>query len=155
MLNKFILTNHNFPFFTFLFWTSLVAQMVKRLPAMQETRGESPGGEDLLEPTPVFLPGESHGRTNLVGYIQSTGSQRVVHDWATSLSLPQAEPLQVHGPWGLLIPSPVEQPHGSMSLWFIDEHAPWCRIELKLHLSNKWLNELAVYNGRIFWVVHG
>ena len=48
--------------------TSLVAQMVKRLPAMRETRGECPGGEDLLEPTPVFLPGESHGRTNLVGY---------------------------------------------------------------------------------------
>ena len=42
--------------------------MVKRLPAMRETWGECPGGEDLLEPTPVFLPGESHGRTNLVGY---------------------------------------------------------------------------------------
>ena len=35
------------------------------------------------QPTPVFLPGESHGG----GGLQSTGSQRVGHDWATSLSL--------------------------------------------------------------------
>ena len=31
------------------FWTSLVAQMVKRLPAMRETRVQSLGQEDLLE----------------------------------------------------------------------------------------------------------
>ena len=30
-------------------WTSLVAQMVKNLPAMQETWVQSPGWEDLLE----------------------------------------------------------------------------------------------------------
>ena len=36
------------------------------------------------QPTPVFLPGKSHGRRNLVGY-KSMGSQRVGHDWATSL----------------------------------------------------------------------
>ena len=33
---------------------------------------QSLGGEDPLEeemePTPVFLPGESHGQRNLVGY---------------------------------------------------------------------------------------
>ena len=34
--------------------------------------------------TPVLLPGKSHGQRSLVG---STGSQRVRHDWATSLSL--------------------------------------------------------------------
>ena len=32
------------------------------------------------QPTPVFLSGESHGWRSLVGYIQSTGSQRVGHD---------------------------------------------------------------------------
>ena len=32
------------------------------------------------QPTPVFLPGESHGQRRLVGYIQSIGSQRVGHD---------------------------------------------------------------------------
>ena len=42
---------------------SLVAQIVKKLPATQETRVQSLGREDLLEklPTPVFLPGEFHG----------------------------------------------------------------------------------------------
>ena len=51
---------------------SLVAQMVKRLPAMWETRVRSGGPEDPLErkwqPTSVFLPGEPHGQRNLAGY---------------------------------------------------------------------------------------
>ena len=33
--------------------------------------------------TPVFLPGESHGQRNLVGY-SPWGSQRVRHDWTTN-----------------------------------------------------------------------
>ena len=37
------------------------------------------------QPTPVFLPGESHGGRSLVGY--RPGDRRVGHDWATSLSL--------------------------------------------------------------------
>ena len=32
-------------------------------------------------PTPVFLPGESHGQRSLVGY-SSTGSKRVGHNWS-------------------------------------------------------------------------
>ena len=92
-------------------WVSLLAQSVKNLPAMQETRVRSLGREDPLEkematysstlawripwteepcglqstgarswthlkqlnwrrkwqPTPVFLPGESHGWRSLVG----------------------------------------------------------------------------------------
>ena len=36
-------------------------------------------------PTPVLLPGKSHGRRSLVDW--SMGSRRVGHDWATSLSL--------------------------------------------------------------------
>ena len=39
------------------------------------------------QPTPVLLPGKSHGWRSLVGYSQSMGSRRVRHDWATSLSL--------------------------------------------------------------------
>ena len=49
--------------------------MVRHLPAMPtmwETWVQSLGQEDLLEkemePTPVFLPGKSHGWWNLVGY---------------------------------------------------------------------------------------
>ena len=46
--------------------------MVKNLPAVQETQVQSLGREDPLEkgmvPTPVFLPGESHGQRSLAGY---------------------------------------------------------------------------------------
>ena len=49
-----------------------MAQMVKNLPAMTETRVWSQGREDPLvkgmQPTPVFLPGESHGQRSLMGY---------------------------------------------------------------------------------------
>ena len=53
-------------------WVSLMTQRVKHLPAIQETWVRSLGWEDPLEkemePTPVFLPGESHGWRSLVGY---------------------------------------------------------------------------------------
>ena len=56
-------------------WLSLIAQSVKNLPAMQETVVLSVGREDPLEkeiqPTPVFLPGKSHGRRSLAGYSPS------------------------------------------------------------------------------------
>ena len=44
-------------------WVSLVAQLVKNLPAMQETWFRSLGWEDPspLEWAPVFWPGEVHG----------------------------------------------------------------------------------------------
>ena len=48
--------------------------MVKNLPAMQvqELQDQFLGWEDPLEkewqPTPVFLPGKSHGERSLVGY---------------------------------------------------------------------------------------
>ena len=51
---------------------SLVAPTVKCLPTMRETQVQSLGQEDPLEkemqPTPVFLPGKSHGLRNLLGY---------------------------------------------------------------------------------------
>ena len=51
---------------------SLVAQMVKNPPAMKDAQIQSLGWEDPLEkpwqPTPVFLPAESHGQKSLAGY---------------------------------------------------------------------------------------
>ena len=51
---------------------SLVAQTVKHLPAMRETRVLSLGWGGPLEkemaPPPVLLPGKSHGWRSLVGY---------------------------------------------------------------------------------------
>ena len=46
--------------YLWLFWASLVAQLVKNLPAMQETWvGNIPWRRERL-PTPAFWPGESH-----------------------------------------------------------------------------------------------
>ena len=60
--------------------------LVKNLPALWETWVRSLGWEDPLEegmePTPVFLPGESSW-TEEPGGLQSMGSQRVRHDWVT------------------------------------------------------------------------
>ena len=51
---------------------SLVAQLAKNPPAMQETLVESLGQEDRLEKGKathsVFWPGESHGQRSLAGY---------------------------------------------------------------------------------------
>ena len=75
----------------------LVAQTVKRLPTMRETRFQSLGGEDACrrkwQPTPVFLPGKSQGRRRLVGY----------------------------SPWGCKESNTTEQLH-FLSLWSISKH---------------------------------
>ena len=54
----------------------LVAQMVKNLPAVQETRF-NPWRKEW-QPTPAFLPGELHEQSSLVGY--SSWCHRVGHD---------------------------------------------------------------------------
>ena len=64
-------------------WTSLVAQTVKRLPAMQETQVQSLGREDPLEKEMA-----THSSTltwkipwmEEPGRLQSMGSQTVGHD---------------------------------------------------------------------------
>ena len=95
-------------------WASLVAQLVKNPPAMQETwvgkipwrrerlptpvfwPGEfhglySPWGQkelnltEVLSPTPVFFPGESQRQRSLVG-CRLLGSHRFGHDWSDRLS---------------------------------------------------------------------
>ena len=73
-------TYHSLSYFTYLrfqystvrIWTSLVAQMVKRLPTMRRP-GFDPWVRKISwsrkwQPTPVFLPGKFHGRRSLVGY---------------------------------------------------------------------------------------
>ena len=69
--------------------TSLVAQMVKNLPAMQETGVQFLGQKDPLEkewlPTPICLPGEDHGQRSLVGYSRWS-CKKAGHDWMTNNS---------------------------------------------------------------------
>ena len=69
---------------------SLVAQMVKSLPAVQETWVPSLNWEDPLEKeiaTHSSTPAWKIPWTEEPGELQSLGSQRVRHNWATSLSL--------------------------------------------------------------------
>ena len=58
--------------------------VVKNPPVKQETQVLSLSWEDPLDkkwqPTPIFLPGESHGHRSLVGY-SPWGHKRVRYDW--------------------------------------------------------------------------
>ena len=73
-----------FPGFFFFFLvhrTSLIAQLVKNPPAMQETlvefgSGRFPWRRNRL-PTPVFWPGESHGLYSLWGCKESDTTERL------------------------------------------------------------------------------
>ena len=59
---------------------SLVAQTVKRLPAMQDPGFDSWVGKipwrRIWQSTPALLPGKSHGRRSLIGYVH-----RVAKSW--------------------------------------------------------------------------
>ena len=71
-----------------ILWTSLVAQMVKRLSTMCETRVLSLGREDPLEKEMAIYSSTTAWKilwTEELGRLQSVGSQRVRHNWATSL----------------------------------------------------------------------
>ena len=64
-----------------------VAQMVKDLPAMQETRIQSLGQEDTLEKGMATHPSILAWRipeTEGPGGLQSVALQKVRHDWATN-----------------------------------------------------------------------
>ena len=89
-------------------WTALVAQMVKHLPTMQETRVQSPGGKDLLEKEMAIHSSTLAWKIPWMeepGGLQSMGSQRVGHDWATSLCFTLLLGWELHksgsccGPW--------------------------------------------------------
>ena len=67
----------------FIFWASLVAQMVKRLPVMRETQVQSLGREDPLEKEMATHSSTLAWKipwTENPGRLQSMRSQRVGHD---------------------------------------------------------------------------
>ena len=67
----------------YTFWASLVAQRLKCLPGMQETRVRSLGWEDPLEKEMVTHSSILAWRipwTEEPGGLQSTESQRIEHD---------------------------------------------------------------------------
>ena len=74
---------------------SLVAQMVKHLSAMQETRVRSLSWEDPLEKEMAAHSSILAWKipwTEEPGRLPSMGSQRVGHDWATSLHFTFVKP---------------------------------------------------------------
>ena len=95
---------------------SLVAQTVKNLPEVQETKVRSLGQKDSSrrkerQSTPVFLPGRSRGQR-----LWPMGSQRVRHNWVTF-----TRKLEVPARWvysqDQLIPSSHANQHAA---------AQWC-----------------------------
>ena len=71
-------------------WASLVAQLVKNLPAVQETWVQSLGWEDPLEnkmATHSSTLAWKISWTEEPGGLQSMGSQRIGHDRATNTYL--------------------------------------------------------------------
>ena len=74
------MTQHHFYWLPTICWASLVAQMVKNLPAVWETWIRSLGQEDPLEKematSPVFLPGESHGWRSVVGTVHGVAKSQ-------------------------------------------------------------------------------
>ena len=68
-------------------WASLVAQMIKNLPTIQESRVWSQGQEDALEKEMAIyssILAWRIPRTEEPGGPQSMGSQWVRHDWETN-----------------------------------------------------------------------
>ena len=90
-------------------WASPVAQLVKNLPAVQETRVQSLGQEDPLEKGMVTHSSILAWRiryTEDPGGLKSMGSQRIGRDWVTNASLLTGlrfifKQLYQEGPWGL------------------------------------------------------
>ena len=72
-----------------MFWASLVAHMVKNMPAMQETWVQSLGQEDPLEKGMATYSNILAWRipwTEESGGLQSIRSQKVRHDQATNIN---------------------------------------------------------------------
>ena len=94
------------------FWSSLVAQLVKNLPAMQDTWIQSLGWEDLLEKGMATHSNILSWRipwTEELGGLQSMGLQRVGHNWAIKHSTACVS----------LVAQMVKNPHIMQETWVL------------------------------------
>ena len=68
-------------------WASLVAHVVKNMPAMHRPGFDPWVGKipwrRIWQPTPVFLPGESHGHRSLGGYSSWGCKESDTTEWLT------------------------------------------------------------------------
>ena len=114
-----VMKGHVLPHFQTLYWASLVAQLVKNPPAVQETWVRSPGGEipwrrETL-PNPVFWPGEFHVLYTVHGVAKSwtwlsdfhfhfqdlcLEKEMATHSSIPAWSIPWTEELGGYSLWG-------------------------------------------------------
>ena len=107
-------------------------------------------------PTPVFLPGESHGQRSLVGY-SLWGRKRVGHNLATKQQQCQQFVIILTSPSVLL---PLPTPHACISILSVFVSIPALQIGHLYHFSrfhihalinnicsvNEWMNEASAHN---------
>ena len=114
-------------------WASQVALVVKNLPAQAGDAGKRGEFNPWVGkiPTPVFLPGESHGQRSLADY-RPSGHKRVGHHLATKQQVLVAA-LRISScgmwdlvPWPVIKPSPLALGAYSLSHW-IPREVPWSR----------------------------
>ena len=105
---------------------ALVAQMVKNLPAMQETQVQSLGQEDPLEKgmgTHSGILAWKIPRPVKTGGLRSMGLQRVKHDWATNTLLkPRVASLCALPPISWLGCQDIQILKTTLSLWSGNEN---------------------------------
>ena len=90
------------------------------------------------QPTPVFLPGESHGHRSLAG---SIGSQRVGHDWS-DLTSHAILPMRLLIPWELTALS-------YLSLYSCC--LAWCLIIYLFFIQQNWSAQYVPGTSMAFW----
>ena len=104
-----------------------VAQMVKNLPAIQETQVWSPGWKDLLEKGMAIHSSILAWRIPWIkepGRPQSMGLQRVGHAWATNTTLGEPRAIYWRRQW---YPTPVLLPRKSHGRRSLVGCSPWGR----------------------------
>ena len=104
---------------------------------MQETLVQSLGQEDPLEkgqPTPVFLPGESHGERSLVGYSPWGRTELDTNEWLTHTHRADVR-LRLINPhyWGNAIPNSTRYPmiYEVVPFWPVEAETIWVLWDLQ------------------------
>ena len=138
---------------------SMVAQRVKRQPAIWETWVRFLGGEDLLEKEMATHSSALAWKTPWMekpGGLQSLGPQRVGHDWATSLSRTQmrAQPQlrwggRKKGLWQKVAVQWSWSIWGTSWLWVHGTASANLTIHPSIQLSRTWLSNSQL---KVLWL---
>ena len=130
---------------------SLVAQRLKRLPAMWETWVRSLGQEDPLKKEMATHSSILAWRiqwTEELGGLQSTGSQRIRHDWVTSLSL--SINIQWCGAYYLAFVYEA----GTLILFLKIKPTVQCQSKDPLHTVKAYSHTVCPFLGHLLWSLY-